>query len=102
MLEALERAELAADPAAEVAELAADPAAEVMELRAEPGAPRADETCPRTEDARSPWAAAPAARKVVATTEKRILIDWWWMGLKGLKVCSWYGAKELNGLEIRG
>ena len=74
----METAELAADPAAPVAELAADPAAEVMLLRADPGAPTADESCPRMEETTWPWAETPAARRVVATMEKRI-----WM------VCCW-------------
>jgi hypothetical protein len=75
--------ELAAEPAAEVAEAAADPAADVMELRTEPGAPRMDEASPARELRLIPWAAAPAARRVVAAMEKRILIDlvvgWWWV-----------------------
>jgi hypothetical protein len=63
-----------AEPAAEVAELAAEPAAEVMDASAEVGAPTTEEMSPRMEETRPPWAAAPAARKVVATTEKRILM----------------------------
>jgi hypothetical protein len=76
-------AELAAEPAAEVAEPTAEPAADVMEAMAEPGAPTTDESWPARELRMLPWAAAPAARRVVETMEKRILIDlgvgWWWM-----------------------
>jgi hypothetical protein len=90
LLEAAERAELAApaaelatEPALPVAELAAEAAAEVIELRTEDGTPtRADEAAPRAEERRSPpWAAAPAARKVVATMEKRILMVLCWVGM---------------------
>jgi hypothetical protein len=72
---AWEVAELAAEPAAEVAEPTTEPAADVRELMAEPGAPTTDESCPARELRTPPWAAAPAARRVVAAMEKRILID---------------------------
>lgn len=57
---------------------AREPAAEVSEAMAEEPPPTMDVMSAPREDARdSSWAlATPAARKVVATTEKRILIDW--------------------------
>jgi hypothetical protein len=86
-------AELAAEPAAEVAEPTAEPAADVMEAMAEPGAPTTDESWPARELRMLPWAAAPAARRVVETMEKRILIElvigWgWWSYL----CVDWWGA----------
>lgn len=58
-------------------ELAALPAAEVALAKAEEPAPMADEIWPRMELTGLTWAlTAPAARMVVATMEKRILMDW--------------------------
>jgi hypothetical protein len=57
-------------------ELAAEPAADVRDARAEVPPLMAEETSPRREETMLPWAlAAPAARRVVAMNEKRILID---------------------------
>ena len=68
-------AETTRDEAPPAIELAAEPAAEVRDAMALEPPPRADETWPAMEERTSPWAlAAPAARKVVAMMEKRILI----------------------------
>jgi hypothetical protein len=76
---AAEVAELPAEPAAEVAEPMADPAADVREAMTEPGAPTTDESCPAMSLITPPWAATPAARRVVAAMEKRMLSELGWL-----------------------